>query len=131
VLKRTGSQADPAVVDASPQVQDRRRGERRAGDRRAVDPEPRERRSSAASALARGARTAVKWTLAVTVLLVVGAGAVWKGWTLLVESGADRRSAPAACVDRAVAEAEEFAAVLGDGRPVERAALERSCPAPS
>jgi hypothetical protein len=127
VLKRTGPAADPAVVDASAHVQDRRRGERREGDRRTADPEPREQRSSVASVLVRGARTAAKWTLAVTVLLVVGAGAVWKGWTLLVETGADGRSAPAACVDRAVAEAENFAAVLGDGRAVQRGALERSC----
>ena len=129
MLKRTGPEADPAAVDVPPQVQDRRRGERRAGDRRAADPEPSAQRPPVASALARGARTAAKWTLAVALLLLVGAGAVWKGWTLLVQPGADGRSGT--CVDRAVAEAEQFAAVLGDGREVERAALERSCPAPS
>jgi hypothetical protein len=135
-----GEREDGAAGENGPDLdagdgvgRDRRERERRVVDRRDADgyfpgPLPLDRERRVSSTFAAGARALVKWTAAVAVLLLVGGVAVWQGWTLLLASSADGSRMPtSSCVDRAVANAEEFAAVLGDERDVDRTALEASC----
>lgn len=126
----------PDLDSADGGGRDRRAGDRRAGDRRerdrrdvdARDGQALDRERRLSSALAQGARALLRWTVAVAVLLLVGGVAVWQGWTLLVDGSPGESGRPAtSCVDRAAADAEDFAAVLGDERDVDRAALERAC----
>lgn len=126
-------QQDAAAPGPDRRGRDRRTGDRRTGeDRREAFPGEQavseSVRSRAAAGLVRGLQALVKWTVAVVVLVAVGAVVVWKGWTLLAGAGADDRTMPSpGCVERAVADAERFASVLGDDREVDRAALKASC----
>ena len=88
---------------------------------------PRPRRGPPTAPTPGRVRAVLRWTAALTALLLAGSLTALAGWHALADDFASSTRPGPVCVARAVAAAQDFAAVLGDTRPVDARAVERSC----